>query len=655
METIPPRPKLNKVRVLAPGRPHLAPSFPNIHPLWTDPVTGISIPKDPCKNLQWRSVLLQKAEEDSGLRRDLYTACSLSLLFWINTFCFTYRKFRIGDDGHQIQCSTADETHLPFVTWQIQDDHILEVERAVKDGYDLLTDKSRDMGATWDHIVVYHHQWLFQEDRSFLELSRKEDCVDQLGHSGEAGSDPGTLLGKHDYINRFLPSWMLPSYERKRMHLINLVNRSRIDGESTNSTAGSSDRRTSILLDEMAKMPEGEAIKRSTKDVTACRLVNSTPDGPGTEYSKWRLSGQIKVFVMPWWEHPEKGKNRYTKQNPITGKWTIRSPFYDHEDEVRSPREMAIELDMDHVGSGATFFELYNIEVAKSLFGRDPRSRWSIDFEPSVPEEAIRKIVKTRDRNRIRIRHDPKGPLILWSGLIHGRLDQTKHYVIGSDISKGQGASNSASSIFCVEDQEKVGEWADANTPPYEFARQMTALALWVGGAGQCRMPLLIWEAQGPGWDYGRLIVKVYEYPLYYRDRSIGDTAATVSKKYGWHSTRDKKEEMLGILRRCYAHGGFTNHSVKALDEAASYIYYANGGIGPACLMEESSEAKKTHGDRVIADGLSKLGSMEVHVSTSTAVKAPPRSIGYRMKKWRERRKAERANRNRRFNFSGRE
>jgi hypothetical protein len=69
------------------------------------------------------------------------------------------------------------------------------------------------------------------------------------------------------------------------MHLVNLTNRTRIDGESSNATAGSSDRRTSIFLDEMAKMKEAEAIKRSTKDVTACRLVCSTPNGAGTAYS----------------------------------------------------------------------------------------------------------------------------------------------------------------------------------------------------------------------------------------------------------------------------------------------------------------------------------------------------------------------------------
>lgn len=65
---------------------------------------------------------------------------------------------------------------------------------------------------------------------------------------------------------------------------------------------------------------------------------------------------------------------------------------------------------------------------------------------------------------------------------------------------------------------------------------------------------------------------------------------------------------MLQQYSRLLAHGGFINHSEQAINEAATYITYENGGLGPAFLMEESKDAKATHGDRVIADGLSALG-----------------------------------------------
>jgi hypothetical protein len=314
-------------------QPELDPHFPQTPRLWTCPLTGMQVPKDPAANLQWRAELLAAAENDPELQQDLYTACSQSELFFVNAFCFTLRVFE--QKGGEGKVQQAEHTHLPFVTWPIQDTHQLRIEHGIEEGESLLTDKSRDMGATWDHIVVYVHRLLFRSDESHLMISRKEDAVDVLDGQPKnypfgTLADPGTLFGKIDYVLSRLPEWMLPRLLRKKMHVVNLDTRSRIDGESSNATAGSSDRRTSIFLDEMAKMKEAEAIKRSTKDVTACRLVCSTPNGAGTAYSKWRLSGTIPVFVLPWWEHPEKGANRYCKQDEL-GRWRIRSPWYDHD------------------------------------------------------------------------------------------------------------------------------------------------------------------------------------------------------------------------------------------------------------------------------------------------------------------------------------
>ena len=138
----------------------LSTPFPNIPELWIDPITGLSVPKSISANLQWRIQLLERAEKDSEFQSELYTACSQSLLFWINSFVWTYRLFINEPDGTRKQCP-SNKAHVPFVTWEIQDEHILEVEKAIDDGYDLLTDKSRDMGATWDHITTVYHKCLF--------------------------------------------------------------------------------------------------------------------------------------------------------------------------------------------------------------------------------------------------------------------------------------------------------------------------------------------------------------------------------------------------------------------------------------------------------------------------------------------------------------
>ena len=611
-------------------KPTLTEPFPDVPKIWTDPVTGLMVPKDPVANLQFRADILQKADKDRGLQLDLYTACSQSILYWINTMAFTFRVMDTDKEGRARQ---AKFTHLPFVTWAFQDNHILEIEKAINEGYDLLTEKSRDMGASWNILTVLHHQWLFRDDRLFLEISRVESDVDGSGN-------PRALFVKHDYINKWLPHWMLPNIGRTTLHLVNLDRGSRIDGESSNEAAGSSARCNAILLDEMAKMNNAEKIKMSTVDVTPCRLANSTPFGAGTAYSKWRMSGQVKVHVLPWWDHPEKGLGRYIAQQD-NGKWKIRSPWYNVEEGRRSPQEMAQEIDMDHIGSGSTFFEPHIIEEHKRMFGSKKFLRLTIAFKKTVPYSDIPKMLMKRDRKGIYVRPGSRGPLRVWAKLIGGRLDQTKNYIMGIDISKGQGASNSVISIFCKETGIKVAEWADANTAPYDFALICCAIALWIGGASHGQRPLMIWESNGDtGIDFGNQIVKTFQYPYFYFDQTVGSVSDKRTKKYGWHSNPEKKALVLGEYRRVLAHGGYINPSEESMDEASMYIYYDDGGIGPAVLVEESNAARKTHGDRVIADALSKWGCAGVLGAKAKKAVAPERSPAARMKKWKRAQKS---------------
>lgn len=633
------------------AQPELEAGFPKTPRLWTDPITGLVVPKDPTANLAWRAELLTQAETDTELQQDLFTACSQSPLFFINAFCFTIRVFESGEDGKVQQ---AEYQHLPFVTWEIQDRHLLRIEECIDEGESLLTDKSRDMGATWDHLAIYTHRLLFRSDVGHLMISRKEDAVDVLDGQPKnypfgTLADPGTLFGKVDYMLSRLPEWMLPRLARKKMHLVNLDTGCRLDGESSNATAGSADRRTSIFLDEMAKMKEAEAIKRSTKDVTACRFPCSTPNGAGTTYSKWRMSGKIPVFILPWWEHPEKGKDRYVKQDEL-GRFKIRSPWYDHEETVRTPKEMAIEIDMDHVGSGDTFFEANIIEQHKKMFAKPSlyRKGMTIAFTKNTPDERIPEILrKWVCGSNIAI--TVQGPWQMWTRLINGRPDQTFTYTVACDISKGQGASNSTISIVCNETKKKIAAYADANTPPHAFARLAVAACLWCGGRNR---PLLIWENNGdPGFDFGNQVVLTYQYPNVYFDKQVGTTREKVGKRWGWRSSPEKKAIALGMLRRAYAHAGFFNPDEKALDEALSYISYEGGGIGPASLVEESEANRKSHGDRVIADMLCVVGMKGMPKGKRIESATPSNTIAGRFAAFKKER-AEAA-RTDKFDFTG--
>ncbi|KKN55884.1 hypothetical protein LCGC14_0577750 [marine sediment metagenome] len=609
-------------------KPSLSTPFPNVQEFWECTRTGLVVPKEILPNLNYRAKILHEAEYDKGMQEDLMTACSESLLYWVNTFCFTYHQFDVeGDTGKRYQSESA---HCPFISWDVQDQLFERFIYHLNNAKDILVNKSRDMGASWMCNIFIHWLWLFRPQSQLLELSRTESYVDQAGNMK-------ALFQKHDYINKFLPEWMLPPLcmpnqkFRTKMHMMNDLNGSCIDGESTTEHAASGDRRLVVLLDEFAKVKNGKLMRSATRDAALMRIINSTVAGPGTEYSKWKNDGTIVVFPLMWWDHPDKGTNRYVEQNKVTQEWKIRSPWYNNEEKERSPNEMAREIDANDLESGSTFFTNTNIDKHIAIFGKTPRSQWNIDFIRGVPSDSISTILKKKQIAKVSVKRSLHGKLKIWVNLINGRLDQHYDYIVGIDLSKGQGASNSVLSIKNRQTGEKVGEWADANTPPYEMARIGMAVALWIGG--RRRLPLLKWEMNGdPGYDFGKNVVKKFHYPYYHRDVKPGNIRDKSTKKYGWHNSRDAKAILLRDYDRALAHGGYINHSIISLQEAKQYIYYDSGGVGPACLIEESQSAKKTHGDRAMADALTIEDKFrKFKDTTKAAAKRNPRTaIGRR-------------------------
>ena len=618
-------------------KPTLKTPFPAMNRHWKCNKTGLIVPKFEDENRQWKEELLLQAEQDTILQADLLAACTESLLYWVNAFVWTYHQFDVDPiTGKRVESTSP---HVPFITWDIQDDLFNKFEEHLANAEDILISKCRDMGASWCCIIFLHWLWLFHpKGPQLLEMSRTREYVDQTGNHK-------ALFQKHDKINEWLPEWMLPpdclpdSKYRTKMHMHNVLTGATIDGESTTKHAGSGDRRLIALLDEFSKVEFGNEMRSATRDVALMRIINSTPAGAGTEYSKWKRSGQIKIFHLPFWEHPEKGAGRHTVEKE-NGGWEIKSPWFEVEESVRSPKELAQEILAQDVESGEVFFTLSNFEKHKAMFACEPISRFNIDLKSNIANEQVSDCIRQRNYDCVKIHPSTKGPLRVWTHLMMGRPDQSLSYRLGIDISKGQGASNSVISVKCRETGEKIAEWRDANTPAYELARVAVAIAIWCGGKLPHRLPFMKWEMNGPGWDFGKLIVMIFGYPYYYKKKVSGQITDKETKKYGWHSSPNEKNELLTLYDRVMAHGGFINHSEFALEEAFYYIYYSGGGIGPATLVQESLSARKTHGDCVIADALTLEEGKVTLLSTKVKdILPPPGSCGYRMRKVLKKRK----------------
>ena len=291
----------------------------------------MSYPATSDANLDYRANLLFRAETDLSLREALKDKCTNDILYWINTFVWTYDPR--GDRSTALGYTTPN---MPFITWPFQDDYILDVCESIDNSHDLLTEKSRDMGASWLLMVIFIHYWLFKgPGNDFLVGSRKEKYVDELGNMS-------TLFQKIRYVLKRLPVWMLPKgYDKKRndnyLRFENPETGSMIHGEANNDNFGTSGRVKACMLDEFSKWKHtDEAAWQSLSDVTACKLPVSSANGRSNHFYKLRAgkAGEIKIARLEWRDHPLKTEG-----------------WYQAEKKRRSPADLAAEVDIDYTAS----------------------------------------------------------------------------------------------------------------------------------------------------------------------------------------------------------------------------------------------------------------------------------------------------------------
>ena len=162
-------------------------------------------PKSHKDNLIYRRELLLRAKDDAVYREKVRALAYKDPLFWFNTFAWT------------LDVRKKPNHHIPFCTYEFQDEIILDLVDAIKSATtklpkDRLIEKSRDMGVSWIAILVFEYLWL-QPDGGydFLLGSRIEDYVDKKG-------DMRTLFEKARYNLYRLPVWLQPKGFNPKSH-----------------------------------------------------------------------------------------------------------------------------------------------------------------------------------------------------------------------------------------------------------------------------------------------------------------------------------------------------------------------------------------------------------------------------------------------------
>jgi hypothetical protein len=581
---------------------------------------NVRVPKDLRENMQWRARVHEKAAESDEFPEIIKQACAKDPLFFINGFGWTYDP------------RVEPFPRLPFILYPFQEEAIETLASHIG-RRDLLVEKSRDMGASWLCVSAIFWAWLFRRDQSFLFVSRKEEYVDQPGN-------PKSLFWKFDFLLDNLPAWMRPrgytkSQHSRSMHRENPETGSVADGESTNTDVARGDRRTAIILDEFAAVREGSKVLSATRDATKCRIFNSTPAGSNNAFYDVKMT-EIDKLRLHWSLHPIKAAGLYnTDENgklkvldpmgypdgykpTLDGK--LRSPWYDEEcARATTLQEIAQELDIDYIGSGHQFFNQELVQQKIREHCRKPMIIGFVEYDQQTGEF-------------IEFREDPEGNVKLWFLLDgQGNPPLDHKYTLGVDVAAGTGASNSTACGWDNTFLEKKVEFVNPFIRPEQLAKQVNAIATWLGNAK------VIWESGGPGRQFGDRLTSLGYSNIYYRQREEAISRKTTDIP-GVAQTKDSKLAIMSGYRTAIEKGNAINRSKIALEEALEYTYDPQGGVIHARAMskDDPSGAKANHGDRAMGDALAWKGIFDRFLRHKAKDKPKPRpKLPYGSLAWR--------------------
>ena len=564
------------------------------------------VPRDRRRNLLYRRNLLDRCQS-SAAARDLVTeACRRDCLFWINSWVLQYNPKSIGSGSPLVG---------PFVTWECQEPAVERILWCVENQRDLVIEKSRDMGASWLCLLVMDWLFLFHKWQKLHCISRHEHAVYKPG-------DSDSLFWKLNFVHDHLPAWMAGDHvKRTKLVYVNSRTNSSITGEASTGKAGVGGRATMMFIDEFGQIREDYEVYGRTSDTTACRVFNSTHTGTGSAffdilYGKLAAGASYEHLRMHWTDHPDKRRGLYKvepksrRPDPLDAAYDygpdfhfvrdagptggphpyVRSPWYDDQCRRKgSPRQVAIDLDIDPRGASSQFFDPMVVADLKREFAKDPEWVGDIDYD--------------KDAGRpIGLVAAPGGPLKLWLTPGFDGRPPRDVYGAGCDLSTGSGVTPTCMT-FVNARGEKVAEYTNAFIGPVNFAACAVALCrLFCAHDG--RGARMAWEAQGPGGPFTDRVMDLGYFHVYYQTDQFS-LSKKQSDRPGFHSSPQSKRLLLENYRTALQTRAFVNRSEAALDETLLFVYDGRSvANGRESAGDDPSGAGLNHGDHVIADAL---------------------------------------------------
>ncbi len=299
----------------------------------------------------------------------------------------------------QIQDPTAPGGVLTFDLYDYQREFVgiflAQVDRARRgEPAGVRTEKSRQMGDSWLMMALELYTLRFWPHFRALNISCKEQRVDDGGRNSTTDS----LHGKIRFMHERLPEEERFPLEIKHLSLVNPQSGATIIGETANPNAGRGGTFLYGLWDETAATEHSFAIASSFEHAVRCPHYLSTPQGKSNFFAYSSRTETLHHVRHHWTMHPVKGEGKHQCQGGMMhasqselcpgGEW--RSPWYDEQCKRLRPEQVAQELDISYERSisGRAFPEFDEDRHATTELEVEPGGVFVASIDPGVTTAA---------------------------------------------------------------------------------------------------------------------------------------------------------------------------------------------------------------------------------------------------------------------------
>ena len=338
---------------------------------------------DTTDNLAHRIMVLQRCEESAEYKSFQLEFCRSSILYFVNTFCWTYNP------------QQPKNPVLPMVTFPFQDDLLTWNLWLIQNRETGLVEKSREMGCSWIlGSCINAYLMLFFPSLVDYFLSLREDDVDNRKIS--------SLLGKTRFLLNHLPPWMQAGWTEftngidNKMAITFPETGGEVLGQLTAGTAGRSGRATRAFYDEFAFVEDSEAVLEANSSLASSELFLSTVHGMDNAFARMAHDPRTMKKSLHWSLHPLKNKE-WAKKERNKPKYT--DEIWAQEQDINYEKSKtgrvyhefttftASDYDWAHVQEGE-YFDYdphYDVYVGIDFGMADPTSMVFAQIRPTTP------------------------------------------------------------------------------------------------------------------------------------------------------------------------------------------------------------------------------------------------------------------------------